>query len=916
MTVFKPEELFQRLQEGRVLVTGNSRLARVLTARYGEWRMARGDRQWSSPAIRSWDAWVSDWWDEAVLQGSVAAVGAVPGRPQLLSLWESVVRGDPSAAALISPASLAADLADTRSLLVDWRIDTEHPAWFAASGNENCTAFRRWNRAFERACADRGWLPPEDRLPALAEALRSGGGAPAQALDLLGFDEFNPLQAAVLEALETAGVSLEVVSLAPAEGEAVYWKASDPADECERMARWVRRLHERDPRARIGVVAPDLAARRDEIRRWLGAILTPGSEDTGAVPWNLSLGGPLAGVPSIAAAFDLLELVAARVDIQVVGRVLRSPWIRGGRSEWSSRALLEKYLRDEYPRQLRPDELRYRAGEKTRRRHGGGEPAEEDNPRYSPAMEEIARRLVRFEHEAAPRQPSAWAEAIDRLLAAAAWPHGDGGGAPEEHDRDWQAYQAWQDALRALSSLDATIEGKLHFADALQRLRRICRETVFQPRTPAAPIQVLGLYEIVGLRFDHLWVLGLDDSNWPPPARPNPFIPAVLQVEAGLPHAGPQRELSVAKTVTRRLLRSAPDVVFSYPGQAGGEDRLPSPLLRGCAAVGEAPPGWAGESWLERVHGAGGTVHDPITPPPPLAGETAQGGTSILRNQAACPFRAFAVNRLGAEGLAEPADGITPSQHGSLVHRVLEEFWRETRSQEALLALEEPTLLARLDRHVDAVLADRRDLASRPAFRRVEAGRIRQLALEYLELEKQRAPFEAEGFEAELEYEIEGQRIRLVIDRIDLLSDGARIIIDYKTGKVKPDTWFGEPPPEPQLPLYAVSAGEAPAAVVYAVLREDGCGFKGIVREPGLFPDLPRPGRAYAYLDEAGRDLPGTTAHWREQLHRLMARFLAGEADIQPTDGRKTCKAVYCELQSLCRIGELETLRNESGGAP
>jgi hypothetical protein len=103
--------------------------------------------------------------------------------------------------------------------------------------------------------------------------------------------------------------------------------------------------------------------------------------------------------------------------------------------------------------------------------------------------------------------------------------------------------------------------------------------------------------------------------------------------------------------------------------------------------------------------------------------------------------------------------------------------------------------------------------------------------------------------------------------------------------------------------------------VVYAVLREDGCEFKGIVREPGLFPNLPRTGNAYAYLDEAGRDLPGTTARWREQLHGLMARFLEGQADIQPTDGRKTCKAVYCELQPLCRISELESLRNESGGA-
>ena len=46
-----------------------------------------------------------------------------------------------------------------------------------------------------------------------------------------------------------------------------------------------------------------------------------------------------------------------------------------------------------------------------------------------------------------------------------------------------------------------------------------------------------------------------------------------------------------------------------------------------------------------------------------------------------------------------------------------------------------------------------------------------------------------------------------------------------------------------------------------------------------------------------------------------MARFLDGQADIQPTDGRRSCEAVYCELQSLCRIGELESLRNESGGA-
>ncbi len=89
MTVFKPEELFERLRGGHRLVTGNSRLARTLIAGYGEWRMARGDRQWASPPIRSWEAWVGDWWEAAALQGAVAAAGAVPGRQQLLALWKA-----------------------------------------------------------------------------------------------------------------------------------------------------------------------------------------------------------------------------------------------------------------------------------------------------------------------------------------------------------------------------------------------------------------------------------------------------------------------------------------------------------------------------------------------------------------------------------------------------------------------------------------------------------------------------------------------------------------------------------------------------------------------------------------------------------------------------------------------------------
>lgn len=914
MTVFKPEALFEALASGHTVVTGNSRLARVLSGRYGRWRMAAGDRQWPSPAIRSWAAWVDRLWERATL-GAVAGHGAVPGREQVLSLWESVLREDSANRHLLRAESLAPLAAETRRLVVEWAVDTGHPAWFEGEANENHAAFRRWNRAFEALCVRKGWVPPEDRLPILTRAAREGLLQSPGPVLTIGFDELSPVQAAFLEALAAGGSPVETLEPQSRAGRAVQWKAADARSELDRMARWVRHRHETSPDAAIGVVVPGLAARRQEVERQLHAILTPG-EGSGPAPWNISMGAPLASEPVIAAAFDLLRLAAKHIDVQDAGRVLNAPWFSGSHSERPNRALLEKLLREEYPRRFDLDELRFRAGEERRRDHRGNELPKEEwapQPWQSPEMKKIAADLQRFFRESRPRLPSAWAEAFDALLAAAGWPRGDGSEETGEHDRNWQAYRHWQEALRTFSSLDAT-GGPIALGEALARLHRACRETVFQPRTPPATIQVLGPYEAIGLSFDHLWVLGLHNDNWPPAPQRNPFIPVGLQLEAGLPQSGPQRELEVARRVTRRLLDSSADCVFSYPGLVDGEETLPSPLLTaaGIEHAGDVP-GWEEHGWPRAIFESRRLETIPLSGPGPLCRETARGGTDILKNQAACPFRAFAVNRLGAEGMETPADGITPRLHGSLLHKVLEGFWGEVRKQETLLEMDDSALRASVVRHVEQALQERRDMKFRPAFRQVEAERLSRLSLEHLALEKQRAPFEAVGFEQVIEHRIGGQLIRLVIDRIDRLPDGETLIIDYKTGSVKPQKWFGERPEEPQLPLYAVSAGETPAAVVYAVIRSDGCQYLGLVSAPGLFPGLPQNGKRYEYLVEAGRDLPGTTAEWKEILHRLMAEFLAGEAAVAPLKGRKSCDATWCELQPLCRIDELEQLQDPGG---
>lgn len=917
------ESLFERLHDGHSLLTANNRLARVLTAQYTQWRISAGDTQWPSPDVCSWSAWLDGLWENAAIVGVAGTDRAVPGERQLLSLWETVLKHTPLAHSLLRPESLASQLRDTRKLVIEWQLDQAHPAWYG-DGNENHAAFRNWNQAFEKHCSDNNWISPEDRLGLLADAVRNKELALPGNIDLLGFDEFKPAQADLLNSLIENGAAVAYLDIESRQKRAVLLDCKDSRDELRRVARWVRHCVEENKDSTIAVVVPDLQSRRQELEWHLNEVLIPGSGVAGnqPKPWNVSIGTTLMQLPMIETAFDLLKLLNDNVDIQDISRVLRSPWLKGAGKERNSRALLEKCLREKYPRQLKLSEAEYRSRELRKYDRYHEELPEEEHTTQawnSPVFNTILRTLLRFKAENRGKKPaSAWAEAFDHLLAHVGWPLSDETGSTAlEHDENWQALQAWRETLHELASLDAVIT-PFGLTTAISQLKQICREKPFQAKTPPASIQVLGLYEVNGLRFDHLWVLGMNADTWPPTARPNPYVPGKLQIEADAPRSSPQRELAVAKTITQRLLKTAPDCIFSYPAKLDGEELIPSPLLDNpdIEKIHDIPT-WCGDTWRNVIFSAEKPLLQPLTIPGRLIFPTARGGSSILENQALCPFRAFASNRLGAEGLETPADGISAMLHGSLVHSVLEHFWQETVSQTELIQLDDTALEDRVRKHVDHVTREDRGLQQRPAFRRVEAARILRHVLKYLELEKDRGPFEAIWFEKVIHTQIEDQTIRLVIDRVDRLPNGDEIIIDYKTGTKQPKKWFGDRPEDPQLPLYAISAKNAPAGVVFGIIREDGCEYKGVVTRVGLFPGLPpKENKTTRYLVEAGNQMAETIDDWRQVLHRLMAEFLEGHAAIDPKNGLNTCNNTYCELHSLCRVGELEQLQKMRVEAP
>ena len=72
---------------------------------------------------------------------------------------------------------------------------------------------------------------------------------------------------------------------------------------------------------------------------------------------------------------------------------------------------------------------------------------------------------------------------------------------------------------------------------------------------------------------------------------------------------------------------------------------------------------------------------------PKLKEAQASGGTGLFKDQAACPFRAFAKHRLGARSLDEPEIGLSPMQRGQLAHECLQLFWEKVSSHKELIGL-------------------------------------------------------------------------------------------------------------------------------------------------------------------------------------------------------------------------------------
>jgi RecB family exonuclease len=178
-----------------------------------------------------------------------------------------------------------------------------------------------------------------------------------------------------------------------------------------------------------------------------------------------------------------------------------------------------------------------------------------------------------------------------------------------------------------------------------------------------------------------------------------------------------------------------------------------------------------------------------------------------------------------------------------------------------------------------------------PTVLRREGERAVQLLALLIEWELKREPFEIVDLEWPQHYAIAGATLKLRLDRVDRLADGRLIVIDYKSGVPGTFDALADRPQLPQLPAYAMAAGEQTAAVVSLYLGREGPKLRGVADRPGRVPGL----RA---LEAGEAQWPALLRRWREQLQSLVEEFLCGYAAVQPQPG--ACD--ICHLQAFCRI--------------
>lgn len=865
-----------------LILTPSARLSRALQHDRALQNLDQGINAWVKPDIMPLNIWFRSLQTDVLVNRTSSETPLSSTQSRLI--WKQIIEQD----VLVGQSGLA-KMAETAWLLIHEHELPKPNQWPDALLNEDQRAFKRWAQNYLVHCQTHQLTDFGQFLDTLPEACASGWVPLPQTITLQGFHlSPAPRYQRIFNAMAEAGVQINHVSpKKPNIKNSVTMHCCPSADdEVIRAAQWARDWIEARPNDQVAIVVPNLSQILSRVEKNMRAVLDPPGfclEKDASRSWHISLGHPLNQAPLVLDALAILKLDTYRMSQPEAARLLRSPWLTGWPAEKTNRHRLILRLNDQQPYWLDLKTL-------IRCAHEGGCPA-------------LAKGLGAWQRQRdkSPNQTDAerWTEQFQEELTALGFGFGR-----TLNSVEYQTLQHWHRVLEDHSGLSAVSTSSSHAvsrAVALNQLNAMAGDVLFREQDPGTPISVLGVQEAMGSTFDAVWLTSMDHETWPSPARREPLIPAIMQTE--ILASTPEGAMTLANHQLSGLLSMAPHIEASYP--IGDESLMlkPTRLL---------------EQWIQWADVTHVKPLNPISMPivsleariedtqgtQAATGQTT-GGIRLLNDQSACPFRAFGIHRLKAKEHREPKPGIPAKDRGTMVHDILEHFWKETIDSDGLAQLNDTQLQEKISTLVEKRLADY--IAQYPRALdaqgiALETQNLVPKIMRWLTHERHRPAFTTEQLEDKITLSIGPLVLEGKPDRIDRLASGERVVIDYKTGKTSRSDWNPQVRlKDGQLPAYALTLDPPPKAIAFANVGKDQAKFNGFsvgkTDIEGIAP-IESYNRAPFKTIEQWQTL---LEQWHQQLETLATEYQQGHALVDPV---KPVVCRYCHLKAFCRIAE------------
>ncbi|MDN3639706.1 PD-(D/E)XK nuclease family protein [Simiduia curdlanivorans] len=880
--MFNLEAVTPYLNSGTLILTPNNRLKNKLLLAFGKQQGAAD--LWRTPKVQSLNEWLTERWQHYQNLDDLRHLRVVASPMVTRQLWTACLEASANTNPLVHPRLLVEQLDQAYSYLKLWRVTPQQ--WQAYGSDADRVRLQAWIDRFETHLASLGLMTEAQKLTLLAETLEQQADALEQrdsnakpTVCLLNFDTLSPLHETLLarsfSALERVNSNQQP---APHSSRT---ECTDPAQEMWAAARWAKNHFKQNLHQSIAIIDPNLGRNRARLERVLARELEPShhlpTSPRFTMPFNFSAGTPLALCPIVLDAINTLNWHQSKSP-EDANYWLNSPFI--GHAEDRD---LRHWLMTQILKKTRP-EITLTAVSQLLNAAG-----EQSDLCTSEALTLWQDGIGQLQRWPASQSGKAWASTILSSLNHFNWP-----GPRRLDSEEHQQVKQFLSLLEQLAEAD-WLNKPLTRADMMGWLKELTSRQPFQPQTPESPLQILGTLESGGLAFDRIWVLGMDDSQWPPAPNPNPLIPALLQRELNMPHASAERELAFCQSLTNNYLHAAKEVVFSHAKRDGDRELTVSPLIAHLPLSQQeqaSAPGFTAPTfeWLQT-----------LAAPPVSARELnhLRGGSGMLQKQSRCPLAAFMELRLFAKRPDPASPGLTALARGNILHQALFYFWQAKPDLSALTqeAIDQQ-LLAAVDAALNEINVERqaRYLAN-------EKARLVRLLRPWIGFEQQRPHFDIHSLEQGLSLTLGQLPLQLRLDRIDSI-DGQWLLIDYKSGATDPKKWLGSRPEEPQLPLYAIALTdrhEPVAGIAFAELRQKDQKLLGIAKTPFcpgiMLPDAKSVGFA---------DWPTLVNHWRESLLNLAEELMTGVTPLQFSSPQS--EAYLAHLSPLLRQAEQTSL--------